>query len=105
MRIIVVSLLALFLFAGSSSRASRLDDRCPDQGWVRPLVASAQEARMWLQRGNVTLQEFAAATGRRPRPDGPGYRWQFPDGAIGTYGLRLPSGDFIIECWGPVPAK
>ena len=105
MRNIVVSLLALFLFAGSSSRASRFDDRRPDQGWVRPLVASAQEARVWLFRGNVTLQEFSAATGLRPRPDGPAYRWQFPDGAFITVGLRLPNGDFIIECWGPAPAK
>ena len=107
MRFVVVSLFAVSLFVVvGSSRAARLDDAHPDAGLMRPPVLSAQEAMVWWCRGEVTLKEFTAATGGlRPRPDGPGYRWQFPDGAIVTDGQRLPNGEFVIRCWGPAPAE
>ena len=82
------------------------DPRLPAEGVMRAAVPTTAQASRWLLRGGVTLAQFQAAVGGpRPLPDGPGYRWEFADGALVTDGVRRANGDFVIHSWGPARGR
>jgi len=68
-------------------------------------LATAREAARWLLSGGVTLRRLGQASGIRPQPDGPGYRWVFPDGVLLTDGWRRADGELIIHSWGVIPLR